>query len=69
MSPFLASRDRQGAVKLFLASCDAAPIGVGINGTKVNHAYDVFPTSGKVLLQCEGFELFVRTFELHPLKK
>jgi len=25
--------------------------------------------AGKILLQCEGFELFVREFELHPLKK
>jgi hypothetical protein len=35
----------------------------------VNSSYGVFPTGGKILLQSEGFELFVRTFELHPLKK
>jgi hypothetical protein len=36
---------------------------------KVNRAYDVSPAGGKILLQTEGFELFVRTFEVHPLKK
>ena len=35
----------------------------------VNECYDVFPAAGKILLQSEGFELFVRKFELHPLKK
>ena len=28
---------------------------------------DVFPSGGKILLQSEGFELFVRRFELHPI--
>lgn len=49
--------------------CEGDTITVLVNGTKVNHAYDVFPAAGKILLQCEGFELYVRTFELHPLKK
>ena len=35
----------------------------------VNECHDVFPAAGKILLQSEGFELFVRKFELHPLKK
>ena len=35
----------------------------------INQTFDVFPTAGKILLQSEGFELFVRTFELHPLPK
>ena len=50
-------------------TCDGNTITVTVNGTTVNHAYDVFPAAGKILLQCEGFELFVRKFELHPLKK
>ena len=37
--------------------------------TPVPSITDVFPAAGKILLQCEGFELFVRTFELRPLKK
>ena len=44
-------------------------ITVRVNGTTVNACYDVFPAAGKILLQSEGFELFVRKFELHPLKK
>ena len=47
----------------------AAADRVIVNGTTVNHAYDVFPAAGKILLQCEGFELFIRKCELHPLKK
>jgi hypothetical protein len=40
---------------------------VHVNGKLINSAYNVFPASGKILLQCEGFELDVRKFELHPL--
>jgi hypothetical protein len=49
--------------------CEGKTITVSVNGTVINHAYDVFPSAGKVLLQSEGFELFVRKFEIHPLKK
>ena len=42
---------------------------VFVNGTQVNEAYDVSPSAGKILLQCEGFEVFFRKFELYPLKK
>jgi hypothetical protein len=35
----------------------------------VNRCYDVRPPAGKILLQAEGFELFVRTFEIRPLNK
>jgi hypothetical protein len=49
--------------------CERDTITVSINGTVVNRAYEVTPASGKVLLQCEGFELFVRHFELLPLPK
>ncbi|MBN9121653.1 MAG: DUF1080 domain-containing protein [Planctomycetes bacterium] len=49
--------------------CDGNRLTVFVNGVKVNHAYDVTPAAGKILLQTEGFELFVRKFELHPLKK
>ena len=40
-----------------------------VNGVTVNRASDVFPSAGKILLQSEGFELFVRKFELRPLEK
>ena len=48
--------------------CSGARIQIFVNGTKVNDAYDVNPSAGKILLQVEGFELFVRTFEIQPLK-
>ena len=41
---------------------------VMVNGTTVNECYDVFPTAGKLLLQCEGFEIFFRKFELRAIK-
>ena len=47
---------------------DGSKLTVFVNGTKVNHAYDVTPAAGKILLQTEGFELFVRKWELQPLK-
>lgn len=36
------------------------------NATKRENAN---PASGRILLQTEGFELFVRKFEIDPLKK
>jgi hypothetical protein len=50
-------------------TCEGDKITVSVNGVTVNHAYEVFPPGGKILLQSEGFELFVRKFELHPLGK
>ncbi|HZW32212.1 MAG TPA: DUF1080 domain-containing protein [Isosphaeraceae bacterium] len=47
--------------------CAGDQIRIRVNGTPVNAAYNVFPQAGKILLQSEGFELFVRTFDLHPL--
>ena len=49
--------------------CEGKKIAVSVNGTTINECYDVSPAAGKILLQTEGFELFVRKFELHPLKK
>ncbi len=49
--------------------CRGKRIEVFVNGTKVNECYDAAPAAGRILLQSEGFELHVRTFELHPLKK
>lgn len=41
---------------------------IKINGQIVNECVAVNPAAGKILLQSEGFEVFFRTFELHPLK-
>ena len=49
--------------------CEGGRITVRVNGATVNECHYAFPAAGKILLQCEGFELFVRKFELHPLKK
>jgi len=49
--------------------CDAARIQVKVNGTLVNEASEVFPRQGKILLQCEGSEIFYRRLELRPLPR
>jgi hypothetical protein len=49
--------------------CAGDRITVLVNGHKVNECYDVFPAAGRILLQTEGFEIYFRKFELHPLKK
>lgn len=38
-----------------------------VNGVVVNEAFDCHPSAGKLLLQTEQAELFVRRFELWPL--
>ena len=40
-----------------------------VNGVVVNEAFDVTPDNGRILLQTEGAELFVRRWELWPLEK
>jgi hypothetical protein len=49
--------------------CVGDRVTVRVNGTTVNSCYNVSPAAGKILIQSEGFELFVRKFELHPLTK
>jgi len=48
--------------------CVGDRITVLVNGVQVNEAYEVFPTAGPILLQCEGSEVFFRNLELHPVK-
>lgn len=50
-------------------TCKGDRIEIRVNGELVNKAYGVSPACGIILLQLEGFELFVRTFELHPLSR
>ena len=47
--------------------CSGDRITIFVNGRRVNEAYNVFPAAGKILLQCEGSEIFFRKIELHPL--
>lgn len=47
--------------------CKGSRITVIVNGRTVNECYNVYPAAGKILLQSEGFEIWFRRFELHPL--
>ena len=38
-----------------------------VNGVTVNEAFDVAPSEGKILLQTEQAEMFVRRYELWPI--
>jgi hypothetical protein len=49
--------------------CEGKRLSVFVNGVQVNEAVDVSPSAGRILLQCEGFEVFFRKFELHPIRK
>jgi hypothetical protein len=48
--------------------CDGDTIRIELNGQLVNMARDVWPRRGRILLQCEGSEIFFRKFELRPLR-
>lgn len=47
--------------------CRGDTIRVYVNGTLVNEISGVSLTSGPILLQCEGSEIYFRRVELHPL--
>jgi hypothetical protein len=49
--------------------CDHDTIRIELNGQLVNMARNVWPRRGKILLQCEGSEIFFRKFELRPLRR
>jgi putative heme-binding domain-containing protein len=38
-----------------------------VNGVLVNRAFECKPSAGRILLQTEAAEMFVRRYELHPL--
>lgn len=49
--------------------CDGRHMAIKVNGTVVNEAFEVSPSHGKILLQCEGSEIFWRRLELRPIEK
>ena len=49
--------------------CDGGSITYILNGTLVNAADGAKWSSGKILLQSEGAEIFFRKFEVRPLRK
>jgi len=44
-------------------------ISIFLNGILVNESYNVKPSNGKIQIQSEGAELFIRKVELSPLSK
>lgn len=49
--------------------CDGGRVTQVVNGVVVNEGFDALPSSGKILLQTELAEVFVRRYELYPLGK
>ncbi len=49
--------------------CEGDRVTIKVNGVLVNEASSLKPAGGKLLVQCEGAELFVRKWELWPLGK
>jgi hypothetical protein len=47
--------------------CRGDRITIKINGITVNECHDVYPESGKILLQNEGNEIFFRNLQIRPL--
>ena len=47
--------------------CRGKTIEIRLNGVTVNRAEEVWPSSGKILLQCEGSEIFFRRVSLSRL--
>lgn len=47
--------------------CRGARATVIVNGTTVSEIFDANPAAGRLLLQNEGYEIFFRIFEIHPL--
>ncbi len=45
-------------------TCREGEIEVVLNDTLINHATDVYPGTGRILIQCEGSEIFFRRVEL-----
>ena len=49
--------------------CDGGHLVYRVNGTQANEGFDAVPNSGKILIQSEGADIYIRRFELQPLKK
>jgi hypothetical protein len=58
---------RAGEWNRLRVTCQGSRIRVESNGVLVNEAFDVFPHAGRILLQCEGSEIFFRRLELRPV--
>jgi len=47
--------------------CRGDQITIMLNGVVVNHGYHAIPSAGKLTIQTELAEIFIRRWELHPL--
>jgi hypothetical protein len=47
--------------------CDGGHIVYLVNGIQANEGFDAMPSSGKILIQAEGAEIFIRRWEIQPL--
>jgi len=47
--------------------CAGGTITIRVNGKTVNRVRDVQPREGRILLQCEGSEVFYRRVALKPV--
>ena len=47
--------------------CNGGHVEVFVNGVKVNEGFDAFPSYGRLQLQTELAEIFVRRWELYPI--
>jgi hypothetical protein len=48
---------------------DGASISVLLNGAHVNHCIEAKPCKGRIQIQSEGAELYIRKIELTPLTR
>ncbi|MDC0935079.1 DUF1080 domain-containing protein [Pirellulales bacterium] len=49
--------------------CDGSHVVIKVNGKVVNEGFEAQPSEGKILIQSEQAEIFVRRWELWPLGK
>ena len=49
--------------------CDGDHIVYRVNGIQANEGFDAVPSAGKILIQSEAAEVYIRRFELQPLDK
>lgn len=47
--------------------CDADQITVWLNGKKINHIFNIKPTAGQILLQCEGSAWEIKNLLIRPV--
>jgi hypothetical protein len=47
--------------------CDGDKISIQLNAVLVNQAFGVYPRRGKILLQCEGSEIYFRKMEVRRI--